>query len=64
MSEMDPGAGEPRRRDILLTVGVSLVAVGIGATVFALLGGEPVGAGLVMIVVGAALWRWRYSKLG
>ena len=63
MSDMGRGAGEPRRRDMLLTVGVSLVVVGIAATVFAVLGGEPVGAGLVMIVAGGALWRWRYAKL-
>lgn len=63
MSDRPP---ERRQRDILLTFGVAVVAVGAASVVAALVRGEPEDTALsaLMVVGGVLLWRWRRSRLG
>lgn len=64
MSGRPPRSERPR--DMLLTFGVAIVAVGLASVVAAFVRWEPVDAGLSALVAagGVALWRWRRSKLG
>lgn len=58
--------GEPRRRDMLLSIGAALTVVGVFVAVSGLarggLGGAAAGA--IMAAAGVALWRWRRSRIG
>ena len=64
----DGGGGprEPRPRDLLLTLGVALVVVGIAAVIAAFVRGEPEDGALASLMAagGAVLWHRRRSKLG
>lgn len=57
---------EPRRRDMLLSIGAALVVVGafVALTGLARGGLGNAAAGALMAAAGVALWRWRRARIG